>query len=221
MSTPLTPNSRIIKAIVNHWETGIPINADNYHLSPDEMARLSAVFHLYKAWCKNPMLDKRVFLKECHHRRSQDLPNDLYCFDYIRNLASDLTISRADAEVIMDKYTKKILQAGDDTGDPHLWETGLKLLGKYHKLDKEAPPEDVASRTAELPYVITRDIKAIDPNRERISVEHKNKIIAKYGGTPDATAENIRKKKALILGVSLDEEEQEPLTMEDEYDGEL
>lgn len=209
MATTLTSESRIIKAIASHIETGIPISSENYRLTPDEIIRIKAVFHLYKAWRKNPMLNKQMFLKEVHHRRSQDLLNDMYCFNFICSMTNNLTISRPDAEFIMDKYTKKILQAGDATGDPRLWERGLMLLGKYHKLDKETPPEDVASRTATLPYAITRDIKAIDPNRNPISIEHKNKIIAKYGGVPDATAENIRKKKNQIIGLSINNEETE------------
>lgn len=209
MATSLTPNSRVIKVISSHIEDGLPIDPNTSNLTPDEVLRIKAVFHLYKVWRKNPFVDKRTFLMEVYNRKSKDLANDLYCFNYIHDMTSDLTLSRADAEFIMDKYTKKILQAGDTTGDAHLWESGLKLLGKYHKLDKEMPPEDVASRTATLPYVITRDIKAIDPNREQISLEHKNKIIAKYGGKPDATAEKIRVKRAEILGLDLEKDKQD------------
>lgn len=204
MATALTQDSNVIKAISAHIETGLPIDPHVVNLTPDEILRIKAVFHLYKVWRKNPFVDKKTFLMEVYGRRSQDLANDLYCFNYIHDMTNDLTISRSDAEFIMDKYTRKILQAGDVTGDAHLWESGLRLLGKYHKLDKEMPPEDVASRTATLPYVITRDIKAIDPNREQISLDHKNKIIAKYGGKPDETAEKIRLKKAAILAQTLE-----------------
>lgn len=200
MST-LTPNSHIIKAVQNHLDTGIPI--DSYNLTPQEVQRIEAVFHLYKAWKQNPFVDKKSFLQYVHNRRTQDIPSDLYLFDFIKNtLQEALTISRTDAEYIHDQYTRKLLQAGDSTGDASLWDKGLKHLEKSKKIGQDAPPEELAKNTAILPAVLTTDVKHIDKERENASLERQRAILKRFGGKRDTLADRIEELKQDLLSTT-------------------
>lgn len=198
MPTSLTPQSRIIKAIMSHIETGIPIDADNYRLSSDEMRRVRAVFHLFKAWRKNPMLDKKVFLKEVHNRRPQDIPNDLYCFDYIKAMSSDLMMSKDDIMLIRQRAALSAYKSAMSMGDPALLLKATKMLGDVIK----DMPDTVEVGHNELGDFYTNDIRDIAPDFIPVDSETRTRLLKKYGGKPDANTQTVADKVAIMLSNS-------------------
>lgn len=191
----LSPN--IYTAIVDHLETGTPI-AD-HGLTPDQVKRIHVCTMLYKYWCDHPFCRPRLYLEKVAHRTKTEIVNDIKVFNFIKQQMDDFSISRDDAMHIALRYTEKMFRAADATGDTATMDRALKHWTKLNQLDKDAPPEDVASRTAEMPVFFTRDIHVIDPDRQKISLEMKNSILEKYGGTPDKTLEAIEAKKRAML----------------------
>lgn len=194
MPTPLTPNSRVVKAIVSHIETGIPIDPGNYHLTPDELQRITAVFHLYKSWRKNPMIDKHVFLKEVHGRRSQDIPNDLYCFDVIKSMSADLMMNKDDLMLIQQRAALSAYQTAKDLGDTGLMLKAAKMLGDIVK----EMPETQEKRVNELGDFYSNDIRDIAPDFIPVDSSQRRKMLQKYGGTPDKNTELVESKVARL-----------------------
>lgn len=190
MSTALTPNSRIVKAITSHIETGIPITDTNYHLTPEEMNRIRVVFHLYKAWRKNPMLDKKTFLKEVHHRRTQDLPNDLYCFDLIKSLSSDLMMTKSDLMLIQQRAALEAYQKARDIGDIALELKAAKMLGDIIK----DLPENEEQQQRPLDDFYTNNIRDIAPDFIPVDSPTRAKMLKKYGGQPDRNTQVVAEK---------------------------
>lgn len=194
MPTPLTPNSRVVKAIVSHIETGIPILPENYTLSADEIQRISVVFHLYKSWRKNPMLDKTVFLKEVHHRRTQDIANDLYCFEVIKAMSADLMMNKEDLMLIQQRAALDAYQAAKDLGDTALMLKAAKMIGDIVK----EMPEKQEKRTAELGDFYSNDIRDIAPDFIPVDTPTRHKLLKKYGGKPDENTKTVEDKVARL-----------------------
>lgn len=190
MPTPLTPNSKVVKAIVSHIETGIPISPVNYSLSPDEIKRITAVFHLYKVWRDNPMVDKTVFLKETHHRRTQDIANDLYCFDVIKSMSVDLLKTKDDLLLLQQRAALKAYKAAEATGDPAMMLKAAKQLGDIIK----EMPEKREIRTNELGDFYSNDIRDIAPDFQPVASDARRQMIKKYGGTPDHNTQLVQDK---------------------------
>ena len=190
-------SSNIFRAIVDHLETGVPIS--DHDLTPDQVKRINVCNMLYKYWQEHPFCRPRMYLAKVAKRTPAEIVNDLKVFNFIKQQMDDYSISRDDAMHIALRYTEKMFRAADATGDTATMDRALKHWTKLNQLDKDAPADDVASRTAEMPVFFTRDIHVIDPDREKISLEQKNKILAKYGGVQDPTLMAIEAKKKAML----------------------
>lgn len=194
MPTPLTPNSAVVRAIATHLETGIPISAENFNLSPDEVRRIRAVFKLYKTWRKNPLVDKKVYLKEVFHRRTTDIPNDLYCFEFIKGQDADLMLSKEDLLRIQQSAILSSLQAAQAIGDPTLELKAAKELGNFIK----EMPETQSDIQADQSPFYTSDIRQIAPDFIPVDSPTRARLLKKYGGKPDANTQLVEEKVAAI-----------------------
>lgn len=207
----LSPN--IFRAIVDHLETGVPI-AD-HDLTPDQVRRIHICNMLYKYWQDHPFCKPRLYLEKVAHRTPAEIVNDLKVFNFIKQQMDDYTITRDDAMHIALRYTEKMFRAADATGDTATMDRALKHWTKLNQLDKDAPADDVASRTATIVPMFTRDIKVIDPDRQSIDIAEKNAILKEFGGVPDALAEEIEAQKQKILKrVSIEHKETNPALKE-------
>lgn len=194
MST-LTPNSHIIKAVQNHLDTGIPI--DSYNLTPQEVQRIEAVFHLYKAWKQNMLIDKRAFLQYVHNRRTQDIPSDLYLFDYIKQHTHDILLSKPDLLALQQQAVIEGFQAARQNGESA---TLLKAADKLEKL-REAMPEEAEQIHSDLDDFYTTDVQKIAPDFIPVDSAARRKLIAKYGGKPDTNTQQVEDKIAALLSL--------------------
>lgn len=187
---------RICNVVEQSYRRNLPIELCN--LNRDQIARINMCKQVAKRIQDNPLMNVNEFLRVVFKRTDSEIAYDKRLIDFIRNLLYGVD-SREMAIYIAEHEAKKVMQIGNQTGDPKWIAKGVELYAKIKQLDQPAPQEDLTEQTPTMPWVFVSDISYKDPNRQSLSEEGRKKILQQWGVNEDESSRLIDEYKQKLL----------------------
>ena len=182
----------VVRVLKQHLETGVPIE-DIGGVRRETISNFHVAEQVWELMQQDPTLDERATLRAMGYSRHQ-----YYNIHQMIELIIDNTetMSRKRAMFIVEREATRMIKMGEQQGDWHAIDAGVRKIIDTHQLDQPEKEVDNVRNTYLFPLVLA-PVESTGEGRHSLSVDEKKALFKKYNASEDEFQMLVEQKVAL------------------------